>query len=379
MDFHYKQQDKSSIKNTHPIYAYVGCRTTKERNARGKGINVYRMNQVTGTWTHLQLVENIINPTFLAFDRNEQFLYVVHGDYSEVSSFHVDKLTGRLTFINQQSTEGRNPVHLVVDPTNQFLIVANYMTGTLGVLPINSNGSLNPVCDLVKMPAALKHSTVDLFSKQGVSHPHHTPFDRDGRFVIVPDLGLNKIFIFTIDTSLGKLISHNPAFVETPIGSGPRHIDFHPTSSYAYVANELDSTIGVYHYDSENGEFKQAQIVEALKDGNSENTLAEIVVAPSGNFLYVSNRGQDSITTFSINQKTGLISYENSESTLGKTPRFFTIDPNGNFLYVANEDSDTIITFKVDKETGKLTNTGKIIESESPVCIVFSGNQNEKI
>jgi 6-phosphogluconolactonase len=354
------------------VFAYVGCRTTKHRNARGEGINVYRVDPDSGSWTHVQLVKDLVNPSFLACDRNRNFLYTVHGDCSDVSAFRIQKETGELTFINRQSTGGKNPVHLVVDATNRYLIVVNYISGTMAVLPIHSDGSLGKLCDLIPMPCNPELNDVHLYAKQGISHPHHAPLDPTGSFIVVPDLGLNKIFVFTLDTENGKLQANDPPFATTPDGSGPRHVDFHPHLPYAYVANELDSTVITYRFDNRNGRLTPLQVLSALPDAVSGNTCAEIVAAPSGRFVYVSNREHDSIAIFSVDPETGLLKAVDWVSTQGKTPRFFAIDPSGKFLYAANEDSDSIVTFSVDQITGKLTPTGQSVKTGSPVCIVFA-------
>jgi 6-phosphogluconolactonase len=356
-------------------FVYVGCRTSKHRNARGKGINVYRVDPASGDWTHVQLVEDLVNPSFFAFDRNKNFLYTVHGDCSDVSAFQIDKDNGQLTFINQQSTGGKNPVHLVVDPTNQFLIVANYISGTMAVLPIHSDGSLGELCDLIPTPDNPRENDVNMYSKQGISHPHHSPLDPTGRFIVVPDLGLNKIFLFTLDTESGKLAPNNQPFASAPEGSGPRHIDFHPSLPYAYVVNELDSTVITYYFDSQKGTLSGKQIISTFSNEDIGNTGAEIMVAPSGRFVYVSIRGNNnSIAIFAVDQETGLLTKVGWESARGETPRFFTFDPSGRFLYVANEDSDTIVKFSVNELTGELMFTGDIINTGSPVCIVFKSD-----
>lgn len=167
-------------------FAYVGSRTTKERNARGEGINVYRVNLESGSWTHVQLVRDV-NPSFLAFDQNRNFLYTVHGDGTQVSAFKINKQTGKLTLLNRQSTHGKNPVHLVVDATNQFLVVANYISGDLAVFPIDVDGSLKEICNHVKIPGEAISDNV--YDKQGIPHPHQVVLDPAGNFFVVPDLG----------------------------------------------------------------------------------------------------------------------------------------------------------------------------------------------
>ncbi|WKA48414.1 lactonase family protein [Geobacillus zalihae] len=364
--------EKNENKTNAKLIAYVGCRTSWQRNARGKGINVYRVDPVTGEWIHVQLVQGLVNPSFLALDATQRFLYTVHGDCSEVSAFRIDQETGELTFLNYQSTGGKNPVHLVIDPTNRFLIVANYISGTLSVLPVHSDGSLGEIRHLVPLPHAPQFNATHLYEKQGISHPHHTVFDPTGRFLVVPDLGLNRIILFTLNAETGELTSRHLPFGTTQEGAGPRHISFHPVLPYAYVVNELDSTVTVYAFEKENGRLTMKQTIPTVPSHVNGNTAAEIAVSPCGRFVYASNRGHNSIAIFAVDQQTGELSPIGWESTKGATPRFFTFDPFGTFLYVANEDSDTIVAFKVDGKTGELQPTGWILETESPVCIVFS-------
>jgi 6-phosphogluconolactonase (cycloisomerase 2 family) len=230
---------------------------------------------------------------------------------------------------------------------------------------------LGELCDLIPTPDNPRLNDVNLYAKQGISHPHHSPLDPTGRFIVVPDLGLNKIFLFNLDIEYGRLVPNNPSSVSAPDGSGPRHVDFHPSLPYAYVVNELDSTVITYYFDNQAGELSIKQIVSTLPNNVEGNTGAEIVVAPSGRFVYVSNRGQNSIAIFSVDQESGLLSNVGWESTRGETPRFITLDPYGRFLYAANEDSDTIVKFSVNELTGELIFTGDIIITGSPVNIHF--------
>jgi 6-phosphogluconolactonase len=350
------------------VFAYVGCRTTKERNARGEGINVYRVDPATGAWTHVQLLKDLVNPSFLAFDAKQRFLYSVHGDSGEVSAFGIDGATGEISFLNQQSTGGKNPVHLTVDPTNRYLLVANYATGSLATLPIGSDGKLDDMTSLAELPGTPGPHKVE----QASSHPHNIPYDADRGFLVVPDNGLDRVFVFKLDPNDGKLVPNDPPSVVTRSGSGPRHVVFHPTAGYAYVVNELDSTVTAYAYDRAKGVLEPRQILTTLPAAfTGENRAAGIGITPTGRFLYASNRGHNQIAIFAIDQATGLLTPAGWESTQGKMPRFFTLDLSGEFLYAANEATDTIVGFRVDGTSGKLTPIGTVVQTGSPVCIVF--------
>ena len=349
-------------------FAYVGCRTTKERNARGKGINVYRADPASGQWSHVQLVEGLVNPSFLAMDRTQRFLYTVHGDFSEVSSFAIDPASGKLAFLNRQSTEGKNPVHLVADPSNRYLLIANYATGTLASLPIQADGTLGSVVDLAALPGKPGPHKI----QQGASHPHQIQFDTRQKFIIVPDKGLDKVFAFRDDEATGKFVPANPSWVMAREGAGSRHVDFHPTKPFAYVINELDSSITVYRYNAETGTMSPLQIVPTLPTSfTGDNTAAAIAVEKHGRLLFGSNRGHDSLVTMLIDEHTGLLKPLNWASSQGKGPRFFALDPAHETLYAANENSDTIVALRIDRKKGLLAPTGRVIQAESPVCIVF--------
>lgn len=350
------------------MFAYVGCYTTEKRNGHGKGINVYRMDPVSGAWSHVQLVDDVVNPSFLAVDGSRRFLYSVHGDMTYATAFAIDGQTGRLTQLGRQETGGKNPVHLAVDPTNRFLVVSNYSSGSVAVLPINRDGSLASLSDLVELTGPLGPDP----KEQAGSHPHQNPFDRQGRFIVVPDKGLDRVFVFRLDASAGKLVPANLPYVATRPGAGPRHVDFHPTLPNAYVINELDSTLATYRYDSGSGKLALQQIDTTLPDDFSgNNTTAEVWVHPSGRFVNGSNRGHDSIVIFAIDSVTGLPKRIGWEPTQGSTPRYFGLDPSGALLYAGNQDSDTVVNFRIDINTGRLSPTGQIVQTGSPVTIVF--------
>jgi len=352
---------------TVPTFMYVGGFTTKD-GGHGEGLNVYQRSRDSDRWKQIQLLNDLADPSFLIVDRPGRCLYSAHGDGTQVTAYRIHLATGRLTVLNQQPTGGKNGVHLAIDATGKFLVLANYATGTLVVLPIDADGSLGAVSDMATMTGTPgPHRT-----QQESAHPHHCPFDRTGRFVVVPDKGLDKVFLYRLDTERGKLIPGDPAGVAARSGAAPRHVDFHPTLPYAYVINELDSTITTYRFEPYKSAMTPLQVSTtppSTYTGN--NTGAEVAVAPSGRFVYGSNRGHDSIAIFAVDQTSGLLTSVGWEPTQGRTPRFFTLDPAGTHLYAANQGSDTIVIFRVDATTGKLTTTGETIAVKTPTTIAF--------
>lgn len=347
-------------------FAYVGCYTSKERGGQGAGISVFKIDPASGEWSKVQLCE-VVNPSFLTFDRTWRFLFSAHGDDTFVTAFSIDRETGRLTILNEQSTGGTNTVHLSVDPGNRFLVTANYGSGTLAAFPICGDGSLGALCDQVALPGPGLDKKEPTFS-----HPHHIPFDVSGRFIVVPDKGLDKIFVFRLDTSTGRFLPNDPLSVQTRPGANPRHVVFHPNKPLAYVNDELASTVTTYYFDQDRGVLREVQVLHTLpREFAGISKTAEIVISPSGKFVYVSNRGHDSITMFSVVEDTGCLSLIGWQSTLGKTPRFITLDLPGDVLYAANQDSNTIVSFQI-LDDGRLTPTGQVVRTGSPSCILFS-------
>lgn len=349
------------------MYAYVGSRTTKERNARGEGISVYKVDQQKGALELVQVVGGLVNPSFLALNNKGDRLYSVHGDESDVSAFRVDKATGRLTFLNRQSTEGKNPVHLALDPSERYLIVSNHIGASLAVLPLAVDGSLQPVSQLVRLDGKPGPHRVE----QPHAKPHYNPFDPSGDFVVVPDKGLDCIFSYRFKD--GRLIPAEVPFITTRETAGPRHLAFHPSRAFAYVVNELDSTVTTYRYDVTRGALEPLQILSTLPKNFTGNSRAsEIAVDAQGRFVYASNRGYDSIAVFAIDASRGLLSYVTAVPTQGRTPRFFAISPNGRYIFALNEDSDSIVSFSVDDDRGVLIPNGHQVRAGSPVCMIFS-------
>ncbi len=351
-------------------FVYVGSFTTAQRKARGDGIHVYRVDPTTGAWTHVQHIGGLINPSFLALSPDQRFLYSVHGDGDQATAFALDRASGQGKLLNQGATGGKNGVRQAVDPTGKFLVVANYASGSAAVLPIAPDGSLKDQHQLVALPGEPGPHRAE----QASSHPHDIVFDPSGRFVLVPDKGLDRVFVFRFDGATGRLTAAEPDSVKTRPGAGPRHLAFHPKLPIAWVLNELDSTAATYRWDAERGTLTPIQVITTLPtDFTGSSTTAEIAVSPDGRFVYCSNRGHDSVALFAVNATDGSLSPVGWQSTQGRGPRFIGLDPAGRFLHAANEQGDTVVTFRVDTGSGKLTPTGEVTKNASPVTIVFTG------
>jgi 6-phosphogluconolactonase len=354
---------------TASMYAYVGSFTTAQRKARGDGIHVYRADPATGAWTHIQHVGDLVNPSYLALSHDQRVVYSVHGDEDYATAFALDPATGQVNLVNRAATGGKNGVREAVDPSGKFLVMANYSSGGVAVLPIAPDGSLKDQHQLIQLPGEPGPHKVE----QTSSHPHDIVFDPSGHFVLVPDKGLDRVFIFRFDAATGRLTPTEQGSVKSRPVAGSRHLAFHPKLPIVWVLNELDSTIATYRFDAERGALTALQVMSTLpNDFTGYSTTAEIAVSPDGRFVYGSNRGHDSVTIFAANPE-GLLSVVGWQPTQGAGPRFIGLDPAGHFLHAANEQGDTVVTFRVDGNSGKLTPTGQVIKNASPVTIVFIG------
>ena len=344
--------------------AYVGGYTTADRDGRGDGIHVYRIDPASGAWTEEQHIGGLENPSLFTLRRDNSVLYSVHGARKLVSAFRVDPDNGRLMLLNQLDSGGVNPVDSALDPTERLLIVPNYSSGNVAVMPLAEDGALQPVSQVFELPGTTGPDTAH---QQGAM-PHGVIFDRSGKFAVVPDKGRDCVFIFRLDPAKGRIALHH--MMPARPGSAPRHCVFHPALSVLYVNNELDSTVTVYRWDEALGAITLVQVITTKPDDFSpRNTTAEIAASADGRFVYVSNRGHDSIACFSVTGMNGELRLVGHTPTGGKTPRFFTLDPTGKNLFAANQDSDTIVCFRIDAGTGGLTPTGTEIRVGSPSAI----------
>jgi 6-phosphogluconolactonase len=355
------------------LFVYVGTYTAGANN-HGQGIYVCRLDLSTGQLRRVAVAEGVVNPSFLAVDRQRQFLCAVNEvntfagkDSGAVSSFRIDQRSGALQFLNQQPSAGAGPCHLTVDGSGKFVLVANYDGGSVAVLPWRQ-GTLGAPVDMVQ-----HHGSSVNPDRQKEPHAHSVVLDRNNRFVFVSDLGLDKILVYAFDSLSGKLSKIGDRAAAIKPGAGPRHFVFHGNGRWAYVINELDSTVTAFSYSSGPGLLTEIQTITTLPAGFSGSSFcAEIAVAPNGKFLYGSNRGHDSIVVFAIDQANGKLALVEHKPTGGKWPRSFTIDPTGEFLLAANQNSGTVVVFRIERASGKLLPTGHVTEIPSPVCLVVA-------
>lgn len=350
------------------LLVYVGTYTNK---GTSEGIYLCKLNLATGELTKVRAIKSQ-DPAFLAIDRKRKFLYAANeiGEFQgkksgAVSAFAIHQKTGELTFLNQQATNSPGPCSVIVDKTGKCVLTANYSGGSISVLPTKADGSLGEVSDLIQHQGSSANP-----NRQKEPHAHCIIIDESNRFAFCADLGMDKVMIYRLDARQGKLVPNTPAFAPVKAGAGPRHFTLHRNGKFAYVINELDSTVTAFAYDKTRGTLKEIQVVPTLPtDFSGTSYCADIHVHPSGKFLYGSNRGHDSIVVFALDPATGQLRVVQHQSTQGKWPRNFAVDPTGQFLLVANQNTNNIVTFRIDQQTGQLAPTGHITEIPLPVCL----------
>ena len=347
------------------IFVYVGTYS----RGRNEGIYVYRMDAYSGELFLTSTVGGLGNPAFLTIDPQQRYLYAVdEGEevpdppIGAVTAFSIDRRTGELSYINSQPTQGAGPCYVTVDSTSSFVLVSNYYTGNVCVLPIR-DGRLDEAVAV----AQHKGSGVNPDRQEG-PHAHSINLDQAGHYAFAADLGIDKLVVYELDSSRRKLRFH--AEFQAKPGAGPRHFSFHPRGTYAYLINELDSTLTAFSYDGGRGALTELSTISTLPYAfEGESTCADVHASPSGKYVYGSNRGHDSIAIFEVDDNSGTLTLIGHEPTQGKTPRNFAIDPTGTFLLAANQDSGTIVVFRMNDHTGKLTPTGYVIEVPEPACV----------
>jgi 6-phosphogluconolactonase len=333
-------------------------------NGAAKGISTFRMDPDQGKLTFVFENSGIESPAFVAIHPNHKYLYAVNESSGFVSAFTLDSGSGKLTYLNQQSSLGAAPCFINIDQTGKFALIANYSGGNVLVYPIDRDGKLEGPSDNIQH----KGSGPDRIRQEG-PHAHSIWPDPSNRYALACDLGLDKVIVYRLDLSKGKLVIYSEGIVHP--GAGPRHLDFHPDGQHIYVINELDSTISTFTWDANQGRLVEVQWLSTVPEGyTGPKACADVHVHPTGKFVYGSNRGHDSIAIFSVDPSSGKLSVLGHESTHGKTPRNFAIDPSNQYLLAANQDTSDIATFRIDQQSGKLmylTTT----QTPTPVCLKF--------
>ena len=359
----------SSCSSGKKQYMLVGTYTS----GKSTGIYVYEFN---GDDKTAKLVDSIktSNPSFLAVSPDQKYVYAVNEDDAKtgggrVTAFSFNKENGDITEINQQPTLGDHPCYVTVDKTGKWVIAGNYTGGSVSVLQVNADGSLANRANVVQHQG---HGTDT--SRQRSPHVHATVLSPDNKFLYVPDLGIDKVMIYSFNEVTGVIAPTKDTAAWVQDGSGPRHFTFHPSGKYAYLIQELSATVTAFKYTD--GKLEAQQIISSLpKEYSGPKTSADIHVSPDGKFLYASNRdSSNTIAIFKIDEPNGKLTSVGYQPTLGSAPRNFNFDPSGNYLLVANQKNDEIVVFKVDHETGLLADTGQRISVPRPVCIQWISN-----
>jgi 6-phosphogluconolactonase len=353
------------------LRAYIGTYTS----GKSRGIYTALFDQAIGKLSTPELAAETKNPTFLAMHASRPVLYTVNevNDFSgkesgAVSAFAIDPKNGSLKLINQQPSGGSGPCHLSVDQSGRVVLVANYGSGSVAVLPVGSDGALGAPT------ASIQHqgSSVNP-ERQAGPHAHFIAPDPANRFALSCDLGLDQVLVYRLDPQAATLVRNLPEPARVMPGAGPRHLAFEPRHQSLYVVNELNSTLDSFGYDPRDGALTKRKSASTLPaDFRGGNSCAEVQVHPSGRFVYASNRGHNSIAVFATEPTSGSLTLLECVSTGGRTPRHFALAPEGKWLLAENQDSDNIVLFAVDSKSGRLKATGNTIAVGAPVCLVFA-------
>jgi 6-phosphogluconolactonase len=359
----------SSIANdaaTGNVRFYIG---TYNSNA-SEGIYRSELDLATGKMSEPVLAAPAVNASFLAIHPNKRFLYAVSEEGTGgVAAYAVNQATGNLSLLNQQSSGGAGPCHLVVDKPGTHVLVANYSGGNAAVLPISADGKLEPRSGHVQHEPVIEKN-----DRKKAPLAHSINLDAAGRFAFVCDAGVDKVFIYRYDATKGTLTPNTPPAGLVPPDTAPRHFAWRFDGKQAYAINESELSITVFDYDAITGALTAVQTISTVPEGVDRKgfSTAEVVVHPLGRFVYGSNRGYDTIAGFKVDTSKGRLTTigQFAQGTV-KTPRNFNIDPTGTFALVEGQDSDNIVSFHIDPESGEFRPTSHSINVGKPVCIKF--------
>jgi 6-phosphogluconolactonase len=359
------------------LYFYIGTYTEpilfgtgEVMQGKGKGIYLYKMNQADGSLDLCEVFGGIPNPSYLTISSSDRYLYCVNelkqyeGAVSgSVSAFSIEKGTGKLGYLNTVASHGGDPCYVAVNEDETHVFVANFMTGSVSMFPIDKNGKLKETSCVIQHQGSGPHP-----QRQKGPHAHSVVLDLKNELAFVPDLGIDKVMVYQVNYQDGVLVPQENLHIAGAKKSGPRHCVFNSAGNAIYVINELSLGISVYEYDETSKIIKLLQTLEDIKKEGEDNIGADIEIHPSGKFLYASIRGLDLIVSYEIDPSTHKLRFLAKQSCGGKTPRNFVIDPSGRYLLVGNQDSDTVVVFSVNEQNGSLTEVSRI-PVPNPVCI----------
>ena len=340
---------------------YVGAYTA----GSSKGIYAWRFDSKDGSLAPLGLMAKTPQPAHLWIAPNGKTLYTVNWETNGgVSAYRVDPRTGALTFLNKTSSHGAQPNQVVVDPSGRVAVTVNYTNGSLAAYKLEPDGRLGEAFYVDQ------HTGKPLSPKQPGPKQHGIQFSKDDKYMFIADLGLDRVYSYHFDAAAPSITPFDPPYVQTHAGAGPRRIQMSPDGKFLYVDHETDSEVSVFSIDG--GKLKEIQVIGTVPDeAKPKNTTAELVISADGQFLYVGNRGHDTVTVFAIDSATGMLTLKENVPSGGRTPRNVRIDPTGNWFFAANENGGNVTEFRRDKGSGHLTPTGVTVPINTPGGIYF--------
>jgi len=349
-------------------WMYAGTYST----GGSRGIYAFRFETGSGKMVPAGVAAAAANPSFLLAHPNHKLLFAVNEDGNQtvpgsVTSFSIDPKNGKLTQLSRVSSRGGAPCHLALDRSAGWLAVANYASGSVAVLPVSADGKLGEASAFVQQRGVSVNR-----ERQSGPHAHAVLFSPDNRFLLVADLGADRIFIYHFDAAHGRIAPNDPPSAEGPLGGGVRHLAFHPNGKVLYAINELASSVTMFRYDAERGALENLQTVSTLPQGfKARNTAAEIAINAQGSRVYASNRGHDSLALLAVDPVVFTLTAMEFPSIMGRTPRHFALDPEGANAVVACQDSGLLLVFRVHPVTGQIQPRTRTARVPNPTCVVF--------
>jgi 6-phosphogluconolactonase len=346
------------------MFVYFGT----HRAGTNIGFSLAHFDTDTGALTKPQFLIESPAPAFFTIHPDGKHLYTCNsGSPGSVSAYEIEPHTGALKFLNRLPAGGTDTSYVSLDQTGHFVLAANYSGGSIAVFAIQPDGSLGARTAFVQHTGSSVNPV-----RQTHPYAHSIIVDPSNRFALVADLGLDKLFVYRFNAQDGSLQTNDPPFASIAPGSGPRHVKFHPNGKWVYLISEIASTVTAFNWDSTNGALGQFQTISTLPENfKGVNTAAEIMIHPDGKFLYASNRGDNSLAVFAIDQTNGTLTPIEHVPSVGKTPRNFAFDPTGKWILCSNQDSNFAVVFRVDENTGKLTQAGDPVSVPYPFCERF--------